>query len=96
MLDNKQLQLKSAYGKVKRAEREAITTWTNVLYPDKDAVALERHWQEQKKRKFAKECWSKRNKLAPSGLTWEEVFYKLHRTTLVDYASNLSRKKNNF
>ena len=49
--DTKALQEKSAYGKIKKAER--ITTWTNVAYPDKDAVALEKEWEKKKTRMFA-------------------------------------------
>ena len=36
--DSKALQEKSAYGKIKQAEK--ITNWTNVCYPNKDAVAV--------------------------------------------------------
>ncbi|MEK9769152.1 MAG: hypothetical protein VW683_09545 [Betaproteobacteria bacterium] len=93
MADNKQLQLKSAYGKIKRAEREAITTWTNVLYPDKDAVALEREWEHRKTRAFAKYCYKNISKTAPSGRLWKDVFKDVTGQDLIKYATDLASKK---
>ena len=89
--DSKALQEKSAYGKIKKAER--ITTWTNVAYPDKDAVALEKEWEKKKTRMFAKFCWENLGAKAPSGKRWEEVFREKTGINLVDYVSDLARKK---
>lgn len=93
MVDNKQLQLKSAYGKIKQAEREAITTWTNVLYPNKDAVALELEWERKKIRAFAKHCYTNISKAAPSGRLWKEVFRDVTGQDLIKYVTDLTRKK---
>ena len=93
MVDNKQLQLKSVYGKIKRAEREAITTWTNVLYPDKDAVALEREWEHKKIRTFAKHCYKNISKAAPSGRLWKDVFRDVTGQDLIQYVTDLTSKK---
>ena len=82
--DTKALQEKSAYGKIKKAER--ITTWTNVAYPEKE-------WEKKKTRMFAKFCWENLGAKAPSGKRWEDVFREKTGINLVDYVSNLTRKK---
>lgn len=93
MVNDKELKQRSAYGKIKRAEREAITTWTNVLYPDKDAVALEREWEHRKTRAFAKYCYKNISKAAPSGRLWKDVFKDVTGQDLIKYATDLTRKK---
>jgi len=89
--ESKALKEKSAYGKIKQAEK--ITTWTNVAYPDKDAVALEEEWKKKKTRMFAKFCWENLGAKSPSGKRWEEVFRETEGINLVDYVSDLTRKK---
>jgi len=88
---DKLIKEKSAYGKIKQAER--FTTWTNVCYPDEDAVALEKEWEKKKTRMFAKFCWENLGAKAPSGKRWEEVFREKTGINLVDYVSDLARKK---
>tara|TARA_R100000049_G_C1875433_1_gene33661 strand:- start:136 stop:477 length:342 start_codon:yes stop_codon:yes gene_type:complete len=82
---------KIAYSKIKQAEK--ITIWNNVAYPDKDAMALEEEWKKRKTRMFAKHCWENLGAKAPSGKRWEEVFEEKEGINLVEYVSDLARKK---
>ena len=82
---------KIAYGKIKQAEK--ITIWNNVAYPDEDAVALEEELKKRKTRMFAKHCWENLGAKAPSGKRWEEVFEEKEGINLVEYVSDLARKK---
>ena len=88
--DSKALQEKSAYGKIKQAEK--VANWSNVCYPNKDAVALEKEWSAKKTRMFAKHCWENRYKHSPSGMKWEDVFYKTEGMTLTQYIADFVRK----
>ena len=89
--DSKSLQEKAAYGKIKKTER--ITKWTNVAYPDRDGAELEKEWEKKKTRMFAKFCWENLGTKAPSGRLWEDVFREKAGIDLVNYVSNLTRKK---
>ena len=88
--DSKALQEKSAYDKIKQAEK--ITNWTNVCYPNKDAVALEKEWEAKKIRMFAKHCWERRGKKVPGrSYNWAVAFQDKTGMNLINYINDFVR-----
>ncbi len=87
---DKSIKEKSAYGKIKQAER--FTTWTNVCYPDEDAVALEKEWEVRKIRMFAKHCWERKGKKVPGqSYNWAVAFQDKTGMTLINYINDFVR-----
>jgi hypothetical protein len=89
---SKELNAKIAYGQIKQAEK--VTVWKNVAYPGQDALALEKEWNTNRIRMFAKYCWENRGKLTPSkDNSWDELFAKKEGISLINYVTNFVRKK---
>ena len=89
---SKELNAKIAYGQIKQAEK--VTVWKNVAYPGQDALALEKEWNTNRIRMFAKFCLENRGKLTPSkDNSWDELFAKKEGISLINYITNFVRKK---
>lgn len=53
----------------------------------------ERRWNQQRRHCFAKFCAERRHQLAPSGITWAEVFLKKEGMTLDTYRRKLDEHR---
>ena len=49
----------------------------------------EEQWAKDRRYHFARFCWIRRHKIAPSGLTWGEVFGKNEGISLHKYARSI-------
>ena len=53
----------------------------------------EEQWAKDRRYHFARFCWIRRHKIAPSGLTWGEVFGKNEGISLHKYARSKMKEK---